>query len=247
MDHKDSPEDASKVVEVQKDGKLSTEHPMKETSTPSPIYDLYAVSNHYGGLGGGHYTAFVKMPDDGKWYTFDDSHVHPMRESDVISSGAYVLFYRRRGNEHRDDNLQSVIRSASSAEALPFDGRESIDVGMGGFGCIRSPRLRRISGTRLEQVGEEDGMDGMEEDRSNGSPDRALHLSTGEKTKDVASHSSVAGQDTEMIDLRTSAVAPTADLPSMAERDGLSMTMESSMAVEGLPLSEEDINLEQLA
>lgn len=25
-----------------------------------PIYDLYAISNHYGGLGGGHYTAYGK-------------------------------------------------------------------------------------------------------------------------------------------------------------------------------------------
>jgi ubiquitin C-terminal hydrolase len=25
-----------------------------------PIYELYAVSNHYGSLGGGHYTAFAK-------------------------------------------------------------------------------------------------------------------------------------------------------------------------------------------
>ena len=24
------------------------------------IYDLYAVSNHFGGLGGGHYTAYAK-------------------------------------------------------------------------------------------------------------------------------------------------------------------------------------------
>ena len=24
------------------------------------IYDLYAVSNHFGGMGGGHYTAFAK-------------------------------------------------------------------------------------------------------------------------------------------------------------------------------------------
>ena len=27
------------------------------------LYDLYAVSNHFGSLGGGHYTAYAKMPD----------------------------------------------------------------------------------------------------------------------------------------------------------------------------------------
>lgn len=25
------------------------------------IYELYAVSNHYGGLGGGHYSAYAKV------------------------------------------------------------------------------------------------------------------------------------------------------------------------------------------
>jgi len=35
------------------------------------IYDLFAVDNHYGGLGGGHYTAFGKNFVDGKWYDFN--------------------------------------------------------------------------------------------------------------------------------------------------------------------------------
>lgn len=38
----------------------------------SLIYDLYAVDNHYGGLGGGHYTAYAKNHETGKWYDFDD-------------------------------------------------------------------------------------------------------------------------------------------------------------------------------
>lgn len=25
------------------------------------VYELYAISNHYGGLGGGHYTAYAKV------------------------------------------------------------------------------------------------------------------------------------------------------------------------------------------
>lgn len=29
------------------------------------IYDLFGISNHYGGLGGGHYTAYAKNWKDG--------------------------------------------------------------------------------------------------------------------------------------------------------------------------------------
>jgi ubiquitin carboxyl-terminal hydrolase 4/11 len=35
------------------------------------IYDLFAVDNHYGGLGGGHYTAFAKNFYDDEWYEYN--------------------------------------------------------------------------------------------------------------------------------------------------------------------------------
>ena len=35
------------------------------------VYDLFAVDNHYGGLGGGHYTAFAKNFFDGQWYEYN--------------------------------------------------------------------------------------------------------------------------------------------------------------------------------
>lgn len=38
------------------------------------IYDLIAVDNHYGGLGGGHYTAYAKNWIDDKWYYCDGSY-----------------------------------------------------------------------------------------------------------------------------------------------------------------------------
>ena len=41
----------------------------------SLIYDLYAISNHYGNMGFGHYTAYAKNYKTGKWYDFDDSSV----------------------------------------------------------------------------------------------------------------------------------------------------------------------------
>ncbi len=66
-----------------------------------PVYDLYAVSNHFGGMGGGHYNAYCKLPD-GKWWCFDDSHVHAVDKNNICSSSAYVLFYRRRHEAQQD-------------------------------------------------------------------------------------------------------------------------------------------------
>ncbi|KAJ4835929.1 Ubiquitin carboxyl-terminal hydrolase 8 [Turnera subulata] len=57
-------------------------------------YMLYAISNHYGSMGGGHYTAFIHHGGD-QWYDFDDSHVHPICQDKIKTSAAYVLFYRR--------------------------------------------------------------------------------------------------------------------------------------------------------
>ncbi|MBA0558074.1 hypothetical protein Golob_015110 [Gossypium lobatum] len=57
-------------------------------------YMLYAVSNHYGSMGGGHYTAFVHH-GGGQWYEFDDSHVFPISLEKIKTSAAYLLFYRR--------------------------------------------------------------------------------------------------------------------------------------------------------
>ncbi|KAL3532190.1 hypothetical protein ACH5RR_005711 [Cinchona calisaya] len=57
-------------------------------------YMLYAVSNHHGGMGSGHYTAFVQHGRS-RWYEFDDSNVFHISEEQIKASSAYVLFYRR--------------------------------------------------------------------------------------------------------------------------------------------------------
>uniref|UniRef100_A0A8C4ZHR2 Ubiquitin carboxyl-terminal hydrolase 15 n=1 Tax=Gadus morhua TaxID=8049 RepID=A0A8C4ZHR2_GADMO len=59
-------------------------------------YDLIAVSNHYGGMGGGHYTAYAKNKEDMKWYNFDDSSVSPANHDQIVSKAGYVLFYQRQ-------------------------------------------------------------------------------------------------------------------------------------------------------
>jgi ubiquitin C-terminal hydrolase len=60
------------------------------------IYDLYGVSNHYGSLNGGHYTAFAMNPINKKWYEFDDTEVSKVDSSKVVTKAAYVLFYKLR-------------------------------------------------------------------------------------------------------------------------------------------------------
>ncbi|CAN1277741.1 Ubiquitin carboxyl-terminal hydrolase 8 [Linum perenne] len=57
-------------------------------------YALFAISNHYGGMGSGHYTAFVDHGHD-TWYEFNDERVYPVSKESIRSSAAYVLFYRR--------------------------------------------------------------------------------------------------------------------------------------------------------
>jgi ubiquitin C-terminal hydrolase len=62
-----------------------------------PIYDCYAVSNHIGGLGGGHYTAYILSDDNGSWCYYNDSSVtEDVDKKEVVSAEAYVLYYRRR-------------------------------------------------------------------------------------------------------------------------------------------------------
>lgn len=58
-------------------------------------YELYAVSNHAGGTGGGHYTASCRSESGSEWRYFNDSSVNSMSSSQVQSSDAYVLFYSR--------------------------------------------------------------------------------------------------------------------------------------------------------
>ncbi|XP_022765624.1 ubiquitin carboxyl-terminal hydrolase 5 isoform X2 [Durio zibethinus] len=72
-----------------------TNYVADKRSSRSQLYELYALTNHYGGMGSGHYTAHIKLLDENRWYNFDDSHISPINEEDVKSAAAYVLFYRR--------------------------------------------------------------------------------------------------------------------------------------------------------
>uniref|UniRef100_A0A4W4ES89 ubiquitinyl hydrolase 1 n=1 Tax=Electrophorus electricus TaxID=8005 RepID=A0A4W4ES89_ELEEL len=97
----------------------------KEDVQQPPIYDLYAVINHYGGMIGGHYTAYARLPNDKNsqrsdvgWRLFDDSTVTTVEESQVVTRYAYVLFYRRRNSPvERPPRLLTPLGAESPAAA----------------------------------------------------------------------------------------------------------------------------------
>ncbi|KAI9440817.1 cysteine proteinase [Lactarius indigo] len=60
---------------------------------PPYRYDLYAVTNHFGSLSSGHYTAFIASR--GGWLYCDDSRVTPANAKEVVGKPAYVLYYKR--------------------------------------------------------------------------------------------------------------------------------------------------------
>ncbi|KAL9425121.1 hypothetical protein AB3S75_032119 [Citrus x aurantiifolia] len=83
------------------------------SSSRRQLYELYALTNHYGGMGSGHYTAHIKLLDENRWYNFDDSHISPINEDDVKSAAAYVLFYRRVKSDVSNSN---GVRSGGGQE-----------------------------------------------------------------------------------------------------------------------------------
>lgn len=98
------------LVEFPVNGLNMAKYVINQSHGPA-VYDLIAVANHYGGMGGGHYTAYSKNKTTGNWYHFDDSTVTLSSEDSVVSKAAYVLFY-----VCRDSNPVSRL---SSRQAIP--------------------------------------------------------------------------------------------------------------------------------
>ncbi|EZF61236.1 sorting nexin-41 [Trichophyton rubrum D6] len=122
----------------------------------SMVYDLIAVDNHYGGLGGGHYTAYARNFVDGLWYEFNDSHVTMKRDpSSVVTSAAYLLFYRRRSDVPLGGSFLARLTEQAHDRTSDDSGSESgsgngasgsgICGGGGGSGSGEGKRLGGLS------------------------------------------------------------------------------------------------------
>jgi ubiquitin carboxyl-terminal hydrolase 4/11/15 len=85
------------LVDFPIEGLDITSRVLQKEDGKDEIYDLVAVDDHWGGLGGGHYTAYAKNFVDGRWYNYNDSSASPVSDpQSAVTSAAYLLFYRRR-------------------------------------------------------------------------------------------------------------------------------------------------------
>jgi ubiquitin carboxyl-terminal hydrolase 8 len=99
---------------------------VKSRGSVTPVYDLYAVSNHIGGLRSGHYTAHALTRFDEQWVEYNDSNPRPIGKDAVTrnTSAAYVLFYNRSDN-HEDSTSESTGEGPTSAR-YPMVRRQSV-------------------------------------------------------------------------------------------------------------------------
>lgn len=71
------------------------------------MYDLFAVSNHFGTLQAGHYTAMALNRK--QWFQFNDHKVRACTDEDqIVSSAAYILFYARRGIDFNNLDYERI-------------------------------------------------------------------------------------------------------------------------------------------
>ena len=87
-------------------------------NSPPPVYDLAGVTNHSGGMNGGHYIAHVDANNDPAnrgehscdkdWLCFNDCRVSQSSISSAGGPSAYILFYRLR-DEKKTSSSKTVV------------------------------------------------------------------------------------------------------------------------------------------
>lgn len=140
--------DLSTMVRDQTDGKSLT-------------YDLIAVDCHFGGLGGGHYTAMAKNSINGEWYDYNDSHVSKKSPEAAVDKSAYLLFYRRRQDSPLGGPTLERILEESQREDVPNsrevspsgEGQRLGDFSHNGSSSASADQAHRVGGGGLAATG----------------------------------------------------------------------------------------------
>ena len=91
LDLEDMVQERKVAIRLQDQGFNISSLGLRDVDEPL-IYDLYAVDEHLGGLGGGHYRAYALNHITKKWYHFDDSFVtETTADKPLVSSSVHIL------------------------------------------------------------------------------------------------------------------------------------------------------------
>jgi Ubiquitin carboxyl-terminal hydrolase len=84
-------------------------------------YDLYAVSNHCGGLTSGHYSSYALNRFDDEWYSFNDAKYEKIDPHSTFefSSSPYLLFYNRVPSEEVSSSGSSRLQVHRQCHSRP--------------------------------------------------------------------------------------------------------------------------------
>jgi ubiquitin carboxyl-terminal hydrolase 4/11/15 len=110
-------------------------------------YRLFAVSEHSGMLGGGHYTAHaVVLGSDGRrtWFDFNDSSAWDADEASAVNGLAYLLFYERE-----DGIPVSPLPIAAQAPPAVVQSDDEYEE--------EPPTRANVRGNRASSSGDDDG------------------------------------------------------------------------------------------
>ena len=73
---------------------------VSEEEKNDAVYELVGISQHFGSLSSGHYTALCRNDTyedtNKKWFHFDDEKVSFSGEENIITPAAYLLFFRKK-------------------------------------------------------------------------------------------------------------------------------------------------------
>ncbi|KAE9034463.1 Ubiquitin carboxyl-terminal hydrolase 47 [Phytophthora rubi] len=115
------------------------------------VYELYSVLIHSGSALGGHYYAYIKSLDTGKWYNFNDSNVSEISDTELqtafggasgsgysmrYSTCAYMLLYRL---VNADKNVNVIL-----PESIPQYLKDKIRAD--------EDKIRRLEQERIEMA-----------------------------------------------------------------------------------------------
>ncbi|EGC40545.1 hypothetical protein DICPUDRAFT_96224 [Dictyostelium purpureum] len=80
-------------------------------------YQLNGIVEHMGGMGGGHYVAYIYDDYNEQWFYISDSTFRPSSLSHVVSNDPYLLFYKKIGVKTSDifNSIKRVLNEKNQS------------------------------------------------------------------------------------------------------------------------------------